>query len=107
MLHFVTYKFSYEFVYVKNIVKSCTKSGAPRFQMPQRAARKIIYEIRVTKVSDAARAARAAQVTRPAASDGGPLRVTQARAEASDGGPPGVFLERKLCKVHAQATKAV
>ena len=41
------------------------------------------------------------------ARDGGPLRVTQAREEASDGGPPRVFLERKLCKVHAQNTKAV
>ena len=53
------------------------------------------------------RVARAAQVTRAAASDGGPLQVTQALAEASDGGPPRVFWERKLCKFHSQATKAV
>ena len=44
--------------------------------------------------------ARAAKVTRSAASDGGPLRVTQARAEASDGGPPRVFFEWKFCTVH-------
>ena len=33
MLHFMTYEFRYKFMFMKNIVKSYMKSGAPRFQM--------------------------------------------------------------------------
>ena len=33
MLLFLTYEFRYEFMYMKNIVKSYMKSGVPRFQM--------------------------------------------------------------------------
>ena len=33
MQHFKTYEFVYEFMYMKNIVKSYLKSSVPRFQM--------------------------------------------------------------------------
>ena len=33
MWHFMTYEFIYEFMYMKNIVKSYLNSGVPRFQM--------------------------------------------------------------------------
>ena len=33
MRHFMTYEFIYEFMYMKNIVKSYLNSCAPRFQM--------------------------------------------------------------------------
>ena len=42
MRHFMTYEFIYEFMYMKNIVKSYLNSGVSRFQMtitvvPQKA----------------------------------------------------------------------
>ena len=33
MRHFMTYEFIFEFMYMKNIVKSYLKSCVPRFQM--------------------------------------------------------------------------
>ena len=36
MLHFMTYKFRYAFMFIKNIVKSYLKAWVPRFQMPVR-----------------------------------------------------------------------
>ena len=33
MQHFMTYEFIYEFMYMKNIVKSYLNSCVPRFQM--------------------------------------------------------------------------
>ena len=33
MQHFMTYEFIYEFMYMKNIVKSYLNSGVSRFQM--------------------------------------------------------------------------